>query len=46
MVEALLRAGAEAGAKTEGGKTPMDFAVDGDHSEVVALLERATGGGT
>ncbi len=23
----------------------MDFAVDGDHSDVVALLERATGGG-
>jgi uncharacterized protein len=45
MVEALLGAGAEAGAKTEGGKTPMDFAMDGDHSEVVAILERATGGG-
>jgi len=23
----------------------MDFAVDGDQSDVVALLERATGGG-
>jgi hypothetical protein len=23
--------------------TPMDFAVDGDHSDVVGLLERATG---
>ena len=22
----------------------MDFAVDGDHADVVALLERATGG--
>src|SRR2546425_1024887 len=45
MVEALLNAGADGGAKTEGGKTPIDFAVDGDHSEVVALLERAKGGG-
>jgi len=23
----------------------MDFAVDGDHSDVIALLERPTGGG-
>jgi len=46
MVEALLNAGADVGAKTEEGKMPMDFAVDGDHSEMVALLERATGSGT
>jgi len=45
MVEALLNAGADVGAKTEEGKMPMDFAVDGDHSEMVALLERATGSG-
>ncbi|HEX9567617.1 MAG TPA: hypothetical protein VGA48_08500 [Thermoplasmata archaeon] len=36
---------AEFALKYEGGKSPMDFGVDGDHSEVVALLERATGGG-
>src|SRR3989442_1652945 len=41
-----LNAGADVGAKTEEGKMPMDFAVDGDHSEMVALLERATGSGT
>src|SRR3989441_7348668 len=46
MGEGLLNAGADVGAKTEEGKMPMDFAVDGDHSEMVALLERATGSGT
>ena len=45
MVESLLNAGADPDAKTEGEVARGFFAVGGDTEELVALLERATGGG-
>jgi len=42
MVEAPPAAGADPDAKTDGGTTASDLAIDGDHETVVALLERAS----
>ena len=41
-VETLLAAGVDPKAKTDGGKTRTDFAIEGDYGGVVAILERAS----
>ena len=38
--EALLRAGADVGAKGRGGITPLDVAQNNKHEQVVELLRR------
>jgi hypothetical protein len=45
VVHALLRHGADAGARTRDGKTPLDLATEGQHLEIAqALREHAAAG--
>ena len=42
MVTLLLKLGADPHAKAQYGSTPLDFAVERKHDDVVAILKKAT----